>query len=734
MESYCHCVFYFVDFVIAGAVAVYKVIGIGMSLNESIEFLPNTSSITIRRLKSLGIHTYWDLINFFPYRYEDYSLISKIGRLQEGEVATVIGKIIESKYEVTRTGLRIQKFVISDETGIMELNWYNQPYLLTLLKKGSMISAAGRVKRFGRKTIMNPSEYEIIYSANHKDFKHTGKIIPLYSEKKGLSSRTIREKIWTVLRFLAVSEASLNEYLPNEVISRNNFVSEVTAYEEIHFPSSFYEATKARERLSFDELFIMQLSSKLIRNEWEKEIAGNSFKIGKDVSSRLDQFIQKLPFSLTNAQMRVIDEVKKDLERKRPMNRFLQGEVGSGKTIVAVAACYLSFLNGYQSLFMAPTEILAEQHYQTITNLFHNCQITNHESRITNKSQILNNKYPNISFITGAKKPSKEELGEADIIIGTHALIQKKISFNKVGLVVIDEQHRFGVAQRAELKSKGVSPHLLTMTATPIPRTVMLTLYGELDISVLDEVPKERIPIKTFFIPEQKRAECYGWIKKQIKKYRDQAYIICSLIEESQIETLRSIKAAKKEYERLKKEIFNDYRVGLLHGKLRSKEKSQMMNDFKEQLYDILVATPVVEVGIDIPNARVMIIEGAERFGLAQLHQLRGRIGRGEKQSYCFVFSEKESSEITKRLRFFARTKNGNVLAEKDLEIRGPGNLYGVQQHGYLDLKIASLTDYLLIEKARKEVEYFMEHYELKDYPDLEKRVAELKVGQIVKN
>ncbi len=719
MESYCNCVFNFAHSIIIGA-AVHQM---NMFLDTPIASLPNTRSITIRRLKSLSIQTYWDLINFFPYRYDDYSLISRINQLQEGEVVTVIGQVIESKHQITRTGLRIQKIMLQDESGIMELNWYNQPYLLTLLRKGLTVSVAGTIKQFGRKMLMDPREYEIVYSLNSLNLKHTGRIIPMYSEKRGLSSKTIREKIWATLRSLDSLKELPEEWLPKEIILRNNIVNEIIAYKQIHFPSSLQEAQKARERLSFNELFIMQLSSKLVKKEWAKEIVGNRFNITGEIGRHIDNFIDSLPFKLTNAQVRTIMEIREDLKKKMPMNRFLQGEVGSGKTVISTIACYLSCLNGYKSLFMAPTEILAEQHYQTITRLF--AKTPNSNSKF---------KVPEISLVTGAKKSSERELQEADIIIGTHALIQKKISFHKVGLVVIDEQHRFGVAQRAELKNKGIHPHLLTMTATPIPRTVMLTLYGELDISILDEMPAGRKPIKTYFTPKQKRNDCYDWIKKQIDQNHSQVYIVCPLIEESAIETLQSIKAAKKEYEYLKYQIFKNYSVGLLHGKLRSKEKNQIMNDFKEQKSDILVATPVVEVGIDVPNATIMVIEGSERFGLAQLHQLRGRIGRGEKQSYCFVFSEKENPEITERLFFFAKNQNGSVLAEKDLEIRGPGNLYGIEQHGYIELKIASLTDYVLIEKARKEVEYFMEKYDIKDFGELRRRVENLKIEQIAKD
>ncbi len=724
--------------------------------DQPIDSLPTTSILTIRRLKSLGIQTYWDLLNFFPFRYEDYSMISKVNRLQAGEIVTVIGQIIDSKYQVTRTDLRIQKFTLQDETGTMELNWYNQPYLLTLFKKGVNVSVAGEVRRFGRKLVVDPKEYELIYSNysnNWSSLKHTGRIIPIYPEKRGLSSKTIREKIFYIFTYLQrpLSIGTvIEEILPREIIHSNNLIDEEDAYRNIHFPETKELQQKARERLSFDELLITQLSSKLIKKEWEKETVGNPFKMTREMRENLDHFIKHLPFTLTNAQLTVIREIQEDLKKITPMNRFLQGEVGSGKTVVAAIACYIAYLNGFQSLFMAPTEILAEQHYQTLKFLFGSFQFPMDSTTLTiglseverpisnfqtsDKSPITNNQLPKICLITGSSKPRKNYLDMADIIIGTHALIQKKIVYKKVGLVIVDEQHRFGVQQRAMLKEKGLNPHLLTMTATPIPRTVALTLFGELDISIIDEMPKDRKPIKTFFIPKSKRSDCYEWVKRQITKLGIQVFIICPLIEESEIETMKSVKAAKKEVEFLQANIFPEYRVGLIHGKMKSKEKEEAMNEFKNKKYHILVATPVVEVGIDIPNATIMLIEASERFGLAQLHQLRGRIGRGDKQSYCFLFTEKESPEITRRLQFVANTHNGSVLAEKDLELRGAGTIYGTKQHGIVELKIASLSDYPMIEKTRKAVEYFMEHYDTSDFEELKKRVEKLKVGQIAKD
>ncbi|PJC33491.1 DNA helicase RecG [Candidatus Roizmanbacteria bacterium CG_4_9_14_0_2_um_filter_35_15] len=698
-----------------------------------IENLPNTSFITIRKFKSLGINTYFDLLNYFPYRYENYSLISPVNKLQEGEIVTVIGHIVETKQQITRRGFRLQFFKLADDTGVVELTFYNQSYLLTILKKGMKVAIAGQVKKFGRKLTIEPKEYEIVNS----HLIHTGRLVPIYPEKRGLSSRTIREKMYFILDTLRVS--GFEEIFPKEIISYNNLIDEQTAYQKIHFPENLKTAEKAKQRLAFNELFLIQLSSQLVKKEWKKEKVGNKFMLNKMNVQLIDRFKDSLPFKLTNAQKRVWDEIRSDLLKTVPMNRFLQGEVGSGKTVIAALACYLAHLNGYQSLFMAPTEILAQQHYNTITSLFKKFQIRNSKSEINPKSQILN---PKTALITGSQKISNLQLPSAkpassfqqpisnfDIIIGTHALISKKRNFNRVGLVIIDEQHRFGVAQRAELKNKGLNPHLLTMTATPIPRTVALTLYGELDLSIIDEMPVGRLAVKTFFVPKAKRQSCYQWIKSQIS----QVFIVCPLIEESEIETMKSVKAAKIEFENLKK-IFSVFKLGLLHGKMKSKEKNAIMTAFKNRSLDILVTTPVVEVGVDVPNATIMLIEAAERFGLAQLHQLRGRVGRSNRQSYCFLFSEKEDLGILGRLRFFAKTNDGNKLAEEDLKIRGPGNIYGIKQHGYLDLKIASLSDYPLIEKTKKAVEYFEKHYDINQFKLLKERVEKYRRGNIAQN
>ena len=690
-----------------------------MFFNTPIASLPNTSPITIRRLKSIGINTFWDLLNYFPSRYENFSLISPINQVQPGEMVTVQGKITETKFRITRNGLKMQTFKLTDQTGTVELIFYNQPYLLSLLKKGMLISTAGEIKWFGQKLVIEPKVYEII---TLKKLIHTGRIVPIYSEKRGLSSKIIREKIFRLIDQVDHDrdQSRIKELLPAEIISFNNLMDESEAYQQIHFPDNLDLANKARERLSFDELFNLQLANNLIKKQWQKEKVKNRFTVGNGRDRYLQQFIANLPFKLTNDQNKVVKEIITDLKKITPMNRFLQGDVGSGKTVVAAIACLLTYLNDYQSLFMAPTEILANQHYQTIKSLF--------EKLETN----LKIKLPKIGLQTGSKKISS--ISDFDIIIGTHALLNKKLKFEKVGLVVIDEQHRFGVKQRTLLKEKGINPHLLTMTATPIPRTVALTLYGELDVSYISQMPEGRLPVKTFFVQKNKRKAGYDWIKNQIRSEKIQVFVICPLIEESDHETMISVKAAVKEYQSLKTEIFNRFSVGLLHGKLTAREKNQVMADFRNKKINILVATSVVEVGIDISNATIMIIEGAERYGLAQLHQLRGRVGRGSKQSYCFLFTEKEDENIINRLKFFAKNKSGIKLAEFDLKHRGPGEIFGTKQHGFIDLKIASLTDFQLIKETKTATIYFINHYKIDNYPTLKKNIEQYQSKQITNN
>ncbi len=682
-------------------------------LSSAVESLPKTSVLTIRKLRSLDIKTYWELINYFPFRYENYSLISSINKLQPGETITIKGKIIEAKNEYTKSRLTLQKLKLDDGTGVILMTWFNQPYLISLFKSSPYISIGGIVKMNKGKLVVEPKEFETLKRQDQETI-HTGRIVPIYPAKHGLSSRTMREKIFMALRGQETgsqrksADGLVPEFLPLKIISQFDLLDESSAYQNIHFPKTTDLAHKARSRLSFDELFILSLSTYLTRKEWGRERIGHSFKV-KENLTRLESFIQTLPFKLTSDQQNCVKVILKDLSSPRPMNRFLHGDVGSGKTVVAAIAAFAAYLGGFKTLFMAPTEILISQHYQTLQNLFKKSPLT-------------------IGVQTGAKK--NKSLSRFDLILGTHALLNQKLAIETIGLIIIDEQHRFGVQQRAILKAKGTHPHLLTMTATPIPRTVALTLYGELDISTIEEMPVNRIPVKTFLVLKDKRTRGYAWMRKKIGE-GDQAFIVCPLIEESEAETMQSVKAATKEYEQLSKYVFPDLKLGLLHGKIKSPQKDQIMKDFKDKKYDILVSTPVVEVGIDIANVTIMAIEAAERYGLAQLHQLRGRVGRGIKQSYCLLYTEKEDKNILDRLRFIAQNTSGIKIAEYDFKRRGPGEIYGTQQHGYLDLNIASLADFPLIEKTKQAVENFVSDYDIKDFSEIRERIDKYSLDQI---
>jgi ATP-dependent DNA helicase RecG len=679
-----------------------------MNLHEvPIEELPSTRPQTIKKLKALGISTLLDMLKYTPFRYEDYTRIVPIKDLKEGETVTVQGKILKFTPVSTRTRLTMQKARIADSSGELEITWFNQPYLLNILRSGMTISIAGNVKLFGNKLTLDPKEYEILQNLD-QPLRHTGRLVPVYSTTHGLSTKLVREKMALLFeKYLDEEYLENMEFLPEQIIEKFKLLPEGKAYDEMHFPATLAEAERARDRLAFDELFTVQLTSIMVKDQWKKDTVGNAFKLsGKKNGQALAEFITKLPFELTGAQKNVTDYILNDLEKTTPMNRFVQGDVGSGKTVVAAIATYAAHINNFQTIIMAPTEILAQQHFNTISKLLeqYNMRVGLH----TRSHKLI-------------KKP--QQLDEYDVIIGTHALLTEKISFKKVGLVVIDEQHRFGVAQRAALKAKGYNPHLLTMTATPIPRTVALTLYGELDLSVIDEMPKGRLPIKSAIVPDVKREKAYAWINDQIRDHGIQVFVICPLIEESETESMTSVKAATKEYEYLKKTVFKDKRVILIHGKMKAAEKDQVMADFKAKKFDILVSTSVVEVGIDIPNATIMIIEGAERYGLAQLHQLRGRVGRGDKQSYCFLFTTNNGQQYSKRLKYFAQTTNGMHLAEYDMQNRGVGEVYGTKQSGMDELQYADLTNLPLIESTKKAAELFFESYRLDKYPELARRI-----------
>jgi len=685
-------------------------------LQSSVSTLPRTAVRTIKRLQSLGILTYDDLLNYYPVRYDDYRKTIPAISIKDGELVTIRGKIVSFKQVTTRKRMTMQKVIINDGFLDIELFWYNQAYLNNILPVGTILSVSGVAERTLLNVSMKPSEYEVLKNIDDRSI-HTGRLVPVYAQTYGLSSKTIRDKILYLLSKLEdISENEL-ELIPNVLLSENNLISYKNALNMIHFPKDTIEVENARKRLAFNELFIRLLSSHLIKSEWKKGKISKRILITRDILNKINEFISSLPFKLTTSQKRSLNEVLEDLNKPVPMNRFLQGDVGSGKTIVAMCAAFATCLNGLQTLIMAPTEILAQQHYKTLSHLGSKIGI-------------------NIALQTSSHKDIKKTkaTNNYQIVIGTQALLSKDFKMDNVGLIVIDEQHRFGVRQRSLLKNKGINPHLLTMTATPIPRTVSLTLYSELDVSVIDEMPKGRKIIKTYVTPEQKRANGYEWIRNQISNDNVQAYVVCPLIENSDSETMTSVRAATDVFKHLKDDIFPNFSLALLHGKLKSREKKQIMEDFNAKKYQILVSTSVVEVGIDVSNATIMIIEGAERFGLAQLHQLRGRIGRGEKQSYCFLFTSNHYQQKQKRLQFFASTNSGLALAEYDLKNRGPGELYGTKQHGYSDLKIADIMDTKSVNIAQTAVKEFTDNYKLDDHEYLKSCIESYQINQIARD
>jgi len=676
-----------------------------LSLKTLVSELFMVGPVYVKRLKKLGIEKVEDLLYHFPHRYEDYSIISEINKVQPGETVTVRGKIQKIKNEYTKSGKRVQKATVEDETGSIDVVWFNQPFLVRILKSGTLVSLSGKADWFGRKVVLVSPEYEIIKCqiTSHETTAtlHTGRLVPVYPETYGVSSKWLRSRIAPLLEKYSYL---LIDWLPLKLREEYDLQNLKDAVKAIHFPRNKEEAKKAKKRLAFEEMFLIHLTSLVRKRNWQKKGAAHQLFVDQE---KILEFIGSLPFELTEAQKRSVRQVLADLAGQQPMNRLLQGDVGSGKTVVATIAMYAVFLNDFQSALMAPTEILANQHYRTIKTLLEPYGLK-------------------IELLTGSQRPKilpKERQPKdqkIDILIGTHALIHKYAQFENLGLVVIDEQHRFGVEQRQKLVKKGKAPHILTMTATPIPRTVALTLYSDLDLSVIDEMPPGRIKVKTWVVPPGKRKAGYHWIEEQIKIHQVQAFIICPLIEESLKESMKDIKAAKAEYERLKG-VFRGLKLGLLHGRMKSQEKEKTIERFRQGSLEILVSTPVVEVGIDIPKATIMMIEGAERFGLAQLHQLRGRVGRRNLPSYCFLFSSIHSTKATKRLSYLEKTNIGMRLAEYDLKLRGPGELLGTKQHGFPDLRTASFTDLALIRTTREAAEKTVD--QLNQFPALKRKL-----------
>lgn len=570
-----------------------------------------------------------------------------------------------------------------------------------LLRNGQKIILSGKAKyNYGKTTLQNPSYEEI-----KEEQTHVGRIVPVYHQTEGLNSKWIREKLKPLIDEWV---NNLKDYLPEYIKEKYDLMDYSEAVKEVHFPTEEDALNKAKFRLSFDELFLIQL--KALKKKWAWQNIENHNQKPIQPHPDIKKLIQDLPFELTNAQKKSVKEILTDMGKPYPMSRFLQGDVGSGKTVVAGIAIFNALKAGYQTALMAPTEILAKQHYKTLYKLFKPYSI-------------------NIQFISGSitatqKKEIANQLktGTIDLIIGTHSLIQEEIGFKNLGLAIIDEQHRFGVKQREILKSNG-NPHLLSLSATPIPRTLAMTIYGDQDLSIIDEMPKGRQIIITRVVPEKKRIDAYRWIENQILKGR-QAFVICPLIDESDV---LEVKSAIQEYERLREHIFPDQNIGLLHGKMKSSEKEDIMNLFKDNEINILVSTSVIEVGIDIPNASIMLIEGADRFGLSQLHQFRGRVGRGEHQSYCFLFPKNYSEDSKIRLSAMTQFSSGFKLAEIDLQLRGPGEIFGLKQSGIPDLKMASLTDSKTIGLARKAAQSLIDKDpHLSQYSILKKKLEEL--------
>jgi ATP-dependent DNA helicase RecG len=665
------------------------------SLDAPITVVKGISTSLASSFGKMGVKTVRDLLYFFPHRHLDYSQLKFISQLVEGEEQTIVANIWQAQ-ETRPGGRRSTEAIVGDETGNIRVVWFNQPYLAKKLATNARIMLSGRVSLFkGRHVFLSP-EWELMEG---QDFVHTARLVPVYSLTHGLRPRRVRR---LMKNFIDRWASQVSDFLPEDLRRRLDFLELPVAINQSHFPDDAATKDKARVRLAFDELFLLQLGVMTKKRDWQEGQSGCPFNVETPV---LNRFLKSLPFTLTAAQKRVLAEIMTDLRKNQPMSRLLQGEVGSGKTVVATAALLAAVASGFQGAFMAPTEILAEQHFVTISQLLSRLSREEGETYLKSYADILSRPLKVALLIGDIRQAGKKQIrrqikqGDIDIVIGTHALVQKEVAFRKLGLAVVDEQHRFGVEQRSALREKGFSPHMLVMTATPIPRTLALTLYGDLDLSVIDELPPGRQVVKTKWLKPGQRNSAYAFLRKQIVEGR-QAFILCPLIEESEAVVAQ---AAVVEYERLSREVFPDLRLGLLHGRLSAVEKDGVMADFRAGNLDILVSTPVIEVGIDIPNATVMLIESADRFGLSQLHQFRGRVGRGKEQSYCMLLAESPSEVGRERLDIIEKTQDGFKLAEADLKMRGPGEFFGTRQSGLPDLRMAKISDVALLELARNE-------------------------------
>ena len=667
-----------------------------VNLSTKLSLIKGVGPRTAQQLAQAGLATVGDLVYFLPRKHEDFTAATSISEIKPGKV-TIKARCETISTRPVRRGLRLTTAVLKDDTGKINAVWFNQPYRTKQLAGGEEFYFTGEFEyNYGKYQLTSPSAEAAKGLSITED-----RLLPVYRSIHGLKSQLVRKILAELKPFMKM----LPESLPASVVKHESLMSRSEALLAMHFPAKIEDVKIARERLAYEELFQLLLASQLNRQE-NARLKGYSIPFEQAVVA---SFVKQLPFALTGAQRRAAWDILQDFERSVPMNRLLQGDVGSGKTVVAGLAARQAASSGYQTALMAPTEILARQHAETLTTLLKPFDVT-------------------VGLLVGSVKGKARETllkriaeGSVDIVVGTHALIQHSVSFAKLGFVAIDEQHRFGVEQRQRLLDKSAHlPHLLTMTATPIPRSLALTVYGELDISILNERPKNRLPIQTSIVAPASRPQLYEKVNEEIRE-GGQVYVICSLIDDNPSNEQKSVQAA---YRQLRNSVLGARSMGILHGKMKSSEKEKVMNDFREKKYDILISTTVVEVGVDIPNATVMMIEDAESFGLSQLHQLRGRVGRGEKQSYCYLMLG-TNNKPSQRLREIEKSEDGFYLAEVDMKLRGPGEIYGKAQHGALNLQIATLADTKLIAQAQKEARRFIESGEdLLQYKELAAQVA----------